>query len=115
MFKHIDKEMRRNDYENLRPYQKFPEEKSNAGSTGIVLLLTPGKFLIANLGDSRVLKFSKDNSILTHDFGHKPDNPSELKRIQEAGGKVVRGRINGKLNLCRAFGDYQFKRKMDLP
>ncbi len=53
-----------------------------------------------------MIKYSKDNKILTHDFAHKPDNPLELKRITEAGGKVVKGRINGKLNLCRAFGDY---------
>ena len=49
--------MRKNDYENLKPYQRFPEEKSKAGSTAIILLLFSGKFLIVNLGDSRVLKY----------------------------------------------------------
>lgn len=49
--------MRRNDYENLWPYQKYPEEKSKAGSTAIILLIFSEKFLVVNLGDSRVLKY----------------------------------------------------------
>jgi hypothetical protein len=44
--------------------------------------------------------YDSDNKILSKDFAHKPENPKELKRIEEAGGKVIKGRINGKLNLC---------------
>ena len=52
--------MRRNDYENLKTYQRFPEEKSKAGSTALILLITKHKFLVVNLGDSKVLKYDND-------------------------------------------------------
>jgi serine/threonine protein phosphatase PrpC len=41
---------------------------------------------------------------------HKPDDDDELKRIQNAGGKVTaEGRVNGGLNLSRALGKYYIK------
>lgn len=45
---------------------------------------------------------------------HKPDNADEKKRIEEAGGFVTEGRINGNLNLSRALGDFEFKDQKDL-
>jgi protein phosphatase 1G len=53
---------------------------------------------IANAGDSRsVLCRKGTNKDLSVD--HKPDNEKEYKRIQNAGGFVVEGRVNGNLNL----------------
>jgi serine/threonine protein phosphatase PrpC len=98
--------MRKNDYENLKPYQRFPEEKPKSGCTANLLMIDRNKFLIINLGDSRSIMCTKDGKVLNFDFDHKPDNDIEMKRIQEAGGKVIKGRINGKLNLCRALGDF---------
>ena len=37
--------------------------------------------MIVNLGDSRVIMYDNNNKILSNDFGHKPDNPKEAKRI----------------------------------
>lgn len=34
---------------------------------------------------------------------------SERRRIHNAGGNVVQGRINGNLNLSRALGDFEYK------
>jgi serine/threonine protein phosphatase PrpC len=53
---------------------------------------------------------------------HKPNDPPELERIKNAGGYVQctsRGpithyRVNGNLNLSRALGDFQYKRRKDL-
>jgi serine/threonine protein phosphatase PrpC len=41
---------------------------------------------------------------------HKPSDPKELQRIQQAGATVnEEGRINGNLNLSRAIGDLTYK------
>lgn len=40
---------------------------------------------------------------------HKPEDYSEFARIVNAGGDVSNGRINGSINLSRAFGDHQYK------
>ena len=38
-----------------------------------------------------------------------------MARIQAAGGKVMDGRVDGGLALSRAFGDYEYKMRSDLP
>ena len=45
---------------------------------------------------------------------HKPDNPDEVMRIVDAGGKVEKGRINGHLNLSRSIGDHFYKKNASL-
>lgn len=40
---------------------------------------------------------------------HKPTLPKELERIENAGGHVKDGRINGCLSVSRGLGDFLFK------
>jgi serine/threonine protein phosphatase PrpC len=40
---------------------------------------------------------------------HKPDDPLERERILKAGGTVEKSRVNGKLAVSRALGDFDFK------
>ncbi|KAM9016370.1 protein phosphatase 1B isoform 2-T7 [Ara ararauna] len=40
---------------------------------------------------------------------HKPCNPREKERIQNAGGSVMIQRVNGSLAVSRALGDYDYK------
>ena len=40
---------------------------------------------------------------------HKPDNPLESCRIISNGAEIRQNRINGKLNVSRAFGDFALK------
>ena len=37
---------------------------------------------------------------------HKPDEPTEVERISQIGGKVVDNRVGGTLAVTRAFGDH---------
>jgi len=37
-----------------------------------------------------------------------------LDRIIKAGGSVTMGRVNGNINLSRAFGDFEFKNNTSL-
>ena len=61
---------------------------------------------MANVGDSRCV-LCRNGIAIDMSVDHKPDDEKELKRIQNAGGKVTaEGRVNGGLNLSRAFGTY---------
>jgi len=53
--------------------------------------------------------YTKENKVVALSEDHKPDDENELKRIEQAGGIVAEGRINGNLNLSRAIGDLEFK------
>ena len=59
-------------------------------------------------GERRVLASKGVAVALSED--HKPQLPTELARIEKAGGWVMpQGRINGNLNLSRALGDLKYK------
>jgi serine/threonine protein phosphatase PrpC len=72
---------------------------------------------VVHLGDSRAILVrggakndDRDDftiDVLTQD--HRTDLTSELERIKNAGGSVGDGRVDGKLNVTRAIGDFAFK------
>jgi len=77
-----------------------------------------------NSGDSRVLVWKQDTDEVFGTHDHKPNDPHEKQRIENAGGEVremtaggdrVQYRVNGNLNLCRALGDFEYKKRNDLP
>ena len=80
------------------------EQPSHAGCTSNVCLITPEYIYIANAGDSRCVASIK-GVCEPLSFDHKPQDDIEMKRIQNAGGSVSWGRVNGNLNLSRAIGD----------
>lgn len=85
-----------------------------SGCTASVALVDNSKIYVANAGDSRtVLGIKGRAKPLSQD--HKPHNEAEKARIVAAGGFVDFGRVNGNLALSRAIGDFEFKRKKDLP
>jgi serine/threonine protein phosphatase PrpC len=84
------------------------------GSIGTVTIISKDHFLnIAHVGDSPVVLFvvGADNKVTAHPLikPHKPDDPAEKARIEHAGGTVSypgrTARVNGVLNMSRAFGD----------
>lgn len=82
------------------------EDKS--GSTAVACLISPSHVYLINCGDSRAILASGQQVALgTHD--HKPINPCERERIQNAGGSVMIQRVNGSLAVSRALGDYEYK------
>jgi len=84
----------------------IPLERS--GSTCVVVLVTPSHIICANAGDSRAI-LSKKDEVLPLSFDHKPSNDVELTRIENDGGFVRDGRVDGDLALSRSFGDFGYK------
>ena len=88
--------------------------ESYAGCTSTVVLITRTEVICANAGDSRTVLASrgtaKDMSV-----DHKPEDPGELRRIENSGNFVEQGRVNGRLALSRALGDFEYKQSSHLP
>ncbi|KAJ0780414.1 putative protein-serine/threonine phosphatase [Helianthus annuus] len=86
-------------------------ESYGVGSTAVVAVVTPDKIIVANCGDSRAVLCRKGKAVpLSND--HKPDRPDELKRIEDAGGRVLYwdgARVSGVLAMSRAIGDNYLK------
>lgn len=67
---------------------------------------TSTHYIFINLGDSRSVYFDEEG-IIFQTVDHKPS--TERLRIEEAGGKVIDGRVGGNYALSRAFGDFNQK------
>lgn len=113
-YEEMDVLLEYNNFALLKPFMEQIDLNSQAGCTAVVVLLTPEKYFVANAGDSRCVLFCKDQQVIPLTEDHKPDNVKEKKRIEQAGGIVCDGRINGNLNLSRAIGDFEFKNQKNL-
>eukprot|EP01083_Nonionella_stella_P272117 922538_1 len=88
------------------------------GCTIVFALVRPGgddKYDIRVFwaGDSRAVLIGEDGfEQLTQD--HRPDNPSEMARIEEAKGVIINNRVDSKLAVSRAFGDMNLKNNKSL-
>jgi serine/threonine protein phosphatase PrpC len=93
--------------------EKLFNEHFNDGSTAVVVLLTPKNYICASVGDSEASIIDKSSSYKLS-TNHKPLMEEEKKRIIASNNFVMRGRINGDINLSRAFGDFKFKAMTNL-
>ena len=77
---------------------------SDSGCTACLALIRGNKLYVANAGDSRCV-LSRSGKAIDLSVDHKPEDTTEKKRIDKAGGFVTPdGRVNGNLNLSRAIG-----------
>ena len=79
-----------------------------SGSTAAAVMISPRYIYFINCGDSRTLLCHK-GQVVFYTEDHKPFNPREKERIQNAGGSVTLQRVNGSLAVSRALGDFDFK------
>ena len=94
--------------EKMRSMPEVVSGEDKSGSTAVCSILSPKHIFFANCGDSRaVLCRNGKCAFATQD--HKPVNPLEKERIQNAGGSVMIQRVNGSLAVSRALGDFEYK------
>ena len=86
----------------------FSADQMHAGCTANVVMITKAEILCANAGDSRAV-LSKKGKVKDLSVDHKPDTPSEKRRIERANGFVEDSRVNGMLALSRSLGDFEYK------
>merc|ERR1712232_213283 len=96
--------------------ESITNKSQRDGSTAIICVIGDNKLWTANIGDSRAV-LSQSRCAIDLSKDHKPDDPEEQQRIEDAGGEVkVKGcpRVyykggNGGLAMSRALGDEFYK------
>ncbi|WOL05979.1 putative protein phosphatase 2C 27 isoform X1 [Canna indica] len=80
----------------------------SSGTTALTALILGRSMLVANAGDCRAVLGKRGRAIeLSRD--HKPSCNIERLRIEELGGSVFDGCLNGQLYVARALGDWHMK------
>jgi serine/threonine protein phosphatase PrpC len=91
------------------------DSMDSSGCTAVSCIISPSHIVCASVGDSRAVLgtrpggISKKLSCVAMTEDHKPNNPEERKRIEDAGGFVMDDRVNGELAMSRALGDFRYK------
>ncbi|XP_053731471.1 protein phosphatase 1B isoform X2 [Synchiropus splendidus] len=94
--------------ERMRSFSEAKNGLDRSGCTAVGILLSPEHIFFINCGDSRAVLY-RNSQVCFSTPDHKPCNPRERERIQNAGGSVIIKRVNGSLAVSRALGDYDYK------
>ncbi|XP_023271893.1 protein phosphatase 1A-like [Seriola lalandi dorsalis] len=94
--------------EHMRTISEKKHGVDRSGSTAVGVMISPSHTYFINCGDSRGL-LSRGGAVHFFTQDHKPSNPLEKERIQNAGGSVMIQRVNGSLAVSRALGDFDYK------
>jgi len=78
------------------------------GTTANIALIKDNFCYIANVGDSLAVIY-KDGKAIKVNAEHKVTLQKEKERIIKSNRKITNGRIDGKINLARAIGDFAYK------
>lgn len=81
---------------------------ASSGCTACVVVLTPTHLVCANAGDSRAV-YQAGDKVWRLSTDHKPTLSGERRRIMDAGGEVVKRRVDGRLAVSRSLGDFLYK------
>ncbi|XP_028620945.1 protein phosphatase 1B [Grammomys surdaster] len=94
--------------EYMRNFSDLRNGMDRSGSTAVGVMISPTHIYFINCGDSRAV-LCRNGQVCFSTQDHKPCNPMEKERIQNAGGSVMIQRVNGSLAVSRALGDYDYK------
>ena len=93
------------------------ERSMEDGTTLVAVLVTDGRMIVANLGDSEAILCRGGNAEVLSTVHTPAKNEKEVARVKADGGKVVRGRVGHpnfneqyfNLAVSRAIGDMMYK------
>ncbi|KAL0459810.1 UNVERIFIED_CONTAM: putative protein phosphatase 2C 47 [Sesamum latifolium] len=81
---------------------------TSSGTTALTALVIGRLLMVANAGDCRAVLCRKGEAIdMSQD--HRPNYASERRRVEELGGFIDDGYLNGVLSVTRALGDWDMK------
>ncbi|KAI5674866.1 hypothetical protein M9H77_05816 [Catharanthus roseus] len=81
---------------------------SSSGTTALTALVLGRLLMVANAGDCRAVLCRKGEAIeMSQD--HRPSYALERRRVEELGGFIDDGYLNGVLSVTRALGDWDMK------
>jgi len=83
------------------------------GTTANIVMVKDGFVYVANSGDSLAVIY-QDGKASKINLEHNMRAEREIQRIKASGSRIINNRIEGKLNLTRAIGDFMFKQGKDL-
>jgi len=93
--------------------QTSTAEKWTNGTTTVTVFIVNNTLIISNTGDSEAVlaenQQSGDPNAILLTEKHKPTEPAERRRVEDAGGQVIFGRVLGSLAVSKAMGDIDFK------
>uniref|UniRef100_A0A0C9S3F6 protein-serine/threonine phosphatase n=1 Tax=Wollemia nobilis TaxID=56998 RepID=A0A0C9S3F6_9CONI len=88
--------------------EKHCDVDNFSGTTVLIALIMGRSLLVANAGDCRAVLCRRGRAVeMSRD--HKPNCFSERERIEDLGGFVYEGYLNGDLSVSRALGDWDTK------
>jgi len=82
-----------------------------SGACVVLALYLDGYLCVSNVGDSMAIFYDHHGREMTVSQYHSHRNKAELARIKKAGGKIVKGYIEGQLQPSRTIGDLKMKTK----
>ncbi|XP_058770325.1 probable protein phosphatase 2C 49 [Vicia villosa] len=87
---------------------------TSSGTTALTAMIFGRLLMVANAGDCRAVLSRKGEAIdMSQD--HRPIYPLERRRVEELGGYVEDGYLNGVLSVTRALGDWDMKLPRGVP
>ncbi|KAK8899550.1 hypothetical protein M9Y10_001866 [Tritrichomonas musculus] len=81
------------------------DEYYDQGSTMAIAIVVDDIIFTANLGDTRIVLTNQSGAVKRVTYDHRATDPVECSYVEERGGMVYNGRVNGSLMLTRCLGD----------
>ncbi|CAL9237253.1 unnamed protein product [Arabidopsis halleri] len=81
---------------------------SSSGTTALAALIFGRHLMVANAGDCRAV-LCRNGEAIDMSQDHRPIYLPEIKRVEECGGFIDDGYLNGVLSVTRALGDWDMK------